>query len=183
MTLLTNHSGEIFLSIIETLEADDELFMALNGEMVGYLPKHFERKVRNGLLNLFLSIGNTDAFDEVDFDDREKLHCCIESTGADAESIQLATTSYTLLGAHILNCNADDSEKWVDSLTEFENLVTSVLRGVDKLGLPTSVTDWNIGSINRYESAEDNPALKGCAIFEIEIEVEHLFDRPDSRCV
>ena len=183
MTLLTNHTGLIFTSIIDILEEDQELFMALNGGMVGYLPSHFERKVHKGSLNLFLSLGNTDAFDEVDFDDREKLNCCIASTGADPESIQLATTSFTLLGAHILDCRADNPDQWIDSLTEFENMVTSALRNVDKLGLATSVTDWNVGAINRYESVEDTPNLAGCSIFEIELEVEHLFDRPDARCV
>jgi len=183
MPLSTNHAGEIFLSIIDILEEDSELFMALNGGMVGYLPKHFERKVHRGQLNLFLSLGNTDGFDEVDFDDREKLNCCVKATGADPEEIQLATTTYNLLGAHILDCNSDSAEKWVDSLTEFETMVTGALRNTDKLGIATSVTDWNLGAINRYESAEDTPNLKGCSIFEIEIEVEHIFDRPDSRCV
>lgn len=183
MAYLTNHVQDIFLCIIQTLENDTDLFQNLHGGKVKFLPRDFDSAPKKGQLSLLLNIGATESFEDVDLDDREKLRCCIQPTGADEDEIQLAFTEYVLSGIHHIDCKADSAQDWIESLTDLESMVTCALRSVDKLGCPSSVVDWNIESIDRIEAGEEDQDFRGCIKFEISLSVEHIFDRPDARCV
>ena len=187
MANLTNHIENIFLSIAKALEDDEELYNHLSGGKVKFKPKDFLQAPERGRAVVLLSVSDTGSFEEIDLSDTSKLRCCIyNGKGIDQSNVtdyQLAVTEFLITGVHHIDCNSTSIESWISSLTYFENMVTSALRSVEKLGSPASVTDWDINSIERFEANEEQQAFRGCAVFEVSISVEHIFERPDARCI